>query len=134
MALAWLEILAAYVVLLAVARWVVLLPRKLGHLWSPSVPTLRRAHRPVPARRPVEVVAQDVRRLAVRYHHPQPGAAFAKVEGIRRAYDASLAEACACLGVEHLLMVLPPGPELDLERHRVEDSLWLAGMGLSEAA
>ena len=137
MALAWLEILTAYVVLLLVARLIVLLPRKLGHLWSPSLPALsllRRSHRPAPARRPLEVVAYDVRRLGERYHHPQPGTAFAKQEAIRRAYDEVLAEACDAVGVVHLLGVLTPGPELDLERSRVEDSPWLAGMRISETA
>ena len=135
---AWLQILTAYVLLLAVARWVVLLPRKLGHLWSPSLPappwSRSRTRRAVPDRRPVEHVALDVRRLGERYHRPPPGTAFAKQEGIRRAYDAVLAEACDALGVVHLLGVLSPGPELDRERSRVEDSLWLAGIRLSEAA
>lgn len=130
---AWLQILTAYVVLLAVARWVVLLPRKLGHLWSPSVPTLR-SRRRTPVRRPFEEVAQDVRRLGQRYRNPPPGTKFAKQDGIRRAYDAALADACDALGVVHLLRVLPAGPELDRERQRVEDSLWLAGMRISETA
>lgn len=131
---AWLQVLAAYVVLLAVARWVVLLPRKLGHLWSPSVPPLTVHRRRTPARRRFEDVAQDVRRLGDRYRNPPPGTAFAKQEGIRRAYDAALADACDALGVVHLLRVLRAGPELDRERQRVEDSLWLAGLRLSEAA
>jgi hypothetical protein len=39
-----------------------------------------------------------------------------------------LAEACLALGVDHLLGVLAPGPELDAERQRVE--LRLSGYGL----
>jgi hypothetical protein len=43
-------------------------------------------------------------------------------------------EACAALGVDHLLQVLPPGQELDVERVRVEGLLWLAGLRIDEAA
>jgi hypothetical protein len=82
------------------------------------------------AQRPIERVVEDVRRLGARYRHPPPGIAFVKLEGIRRAYDQALANACACLGIEHLLLVLPPGTELDHERNRVENSLWLAGLGI----
>ena len=46
------------------------------------------------------------------------------------AYDRVLVEACAALVVEHLLEVLPPGPELDVERQRVELVLAAAGLGL----
>ena len=83
---------------------------------------------PPPSRRPLEQVAQDLRRLGARYRYPPPGIAFVKLEGIRRAYDQALANACACLGIEHLLLVLPPGTELDRERSRVENALWLAGV------
>jgi hypothetical protein len=85
-----------------------------------------------PVGRPLEMVAQDARRLATRFHHPPPGASFAKLEGTRRAYEHVLAEACAALEVEHLLGVLPPGDELDVERVRVEGLLWLAGMRIDE--
>ena len=86
-----------------------------------------------PVGRPLEVIAQDARRLATRFHHPLPGTSFAKIEGARRAYEHVLAEACAALGREHLLGVLPPGDELDVERARVEGLLWLAGMRIDQA-
>jgi hypothetical protein len=87
-----------------------------------------------PMGRPLERIAQDVRRLATRFHHPPPGASFAKLEGARRAYDHVLAEACEALQVEHLLGVLPPGDELEVERVRVEGLLWLAGLRIDDTA
>jgi hypothetical protein len=45
-----------------------------------------------------------------------------------------LAEGCAQLGIEHLLDVLPPGEELDVERTRVEQRLELVGLDLRLAA
>ncbi len=87
-----------------------------------------------PQGRPLELIAGDVRRLGVRLHHPPPGTSFAKLEGARRAYEHVLVEACAALGVEHLLRVLPPGEDLDAERARVEGLLWLAGLRIDETA
>jgi hypothetical protein len=101
-------------------------------LRGPHGDLVRRRARAQPVGRPLEVVAQDVRRLAARFHHPPPGMSFAKLEGARRAYDQVLAEACAALEVEHLLGVLPPGDELDLERVRVEGLLWAAGLRIDE--
>jgi len=89
---------------------------------------------PQPPGRPLELIAHDARRLGNRYRHPPRGTSFAKLEASRRAYDHVLGEACRAMGVEHLLMVLPPGDELDVERARVEGLLWLAGMRIDEAA
>jgi hypothetical protein len=83
-----------------------------------------------PATRPVQELAVLARRLGRRVHHPPPGQRFVKCEAVRQAYDAVLAETCLALGVTHLLMVLPPGPELDAERARVEGALELAGFEL----
>ena len=52
----------------------------------------------------------------------------------RRAYDGVLAECCAALELTHLLGVLPPGPELDVERARVEGLLEDSGLTLPFAA
>jgi len=41
-----------------------------------------------------------------------------------------LGEACSALGYTQLLGVLPPGPELDHERERVEKLLSRAGLVL----
>jgi hypothetical protein len=97
-------------------------------LAGPDGRLMRRGARPHPVGRPLEDVAQDARRLAVRFNQPPPGTSFAKLEGARRAYDHVLTEACTALEIEHLLGVLPPGDALDLERVRVEGLLWLAGL------
>ena len=83
-----------------------------------------------PQTRPIEDLAVQARRLGRRFHEPPAGQRFAKAEGLRQAYDAVLTEACAALGVTHLLMVLPPGSDLDVERTRVEWALEVAGLEL----
>ena len=91
----------------------------------------RQRRRPQPpATRPFEELAVLARRLGRRYHYPPAGQRFVKCEAVRRAYDGVLAETCTALGVTHLLGVLPPGPELDAERSRVERALELAGFEL----
>jgi hypothetical protein len=80
--------------------------------------------------RPLEQIAVDARRLSAWYRSCPRGQSFAKYEAHRRAYDDVLAEACAALGIEHLLGVLEPSPELDLERSRVEGRLESAGLEL----
>ena len=89
---------------------------------------------PVPRGRPIEAIARDAWRIGVRFYQPGDGLRFVKIEGIRRAYDEVLAEACDALGVEHLLRVLPPGRERDIERHRVEWVLHQSGLDLPDAA
>lgn len=80
--------------------------------------------------RPLEQIARDARRLSVWYRTCPRGQSFAKYEAHRRAYDDVLAEACAALGIDHLLGVLEPGTELDGERSRVEGRLEAAGLEL----
>jgi hypothetical protein len=94
-----------------------------------------RPERPAPPRplgRPIELIARDVHRLGVGFRCVPAGMSFARFEGRRRAYDRVLIEACTALGIEHLLAVIPPGPELDRERHRVESLLVRAGMPLDD--
>jgi hypothetical protein len=93
-----------------------------------------RSRRPRATSRPIEVIARDVRRLHRRFRNPPRGIAFAKYEGLRRAYDKVLAEGCVALGLTHLLEVLPPGEELDAERDRVEGLLLEAGLQIDLAA
>ncbi len=83
-----------------------------------------------PRGRPIEQLARDARRLGLSYRSHPRGISFVKYEAHRRAYDDVLAESCQALGVPHLLGVLPPGPELDLERARVEGRLELWGLDL----
>jgi hypothetical protein len=70
------------------------------------------------ARRPIEQVGADLRRLNASFHRDDMR--FAKYEGCRQAYDGVLAEAADMAGLAHLMEVLPPGLELDRERQRIE--------------
>lgn len=89
---------------------------------------------PEPLGRPLELIVADARRLAPRAQHPPRGTSRAKIIAVSYAYDHVLAEACAALGIEHLLGVLEPGEELDAERRRVEGLLWLAGLRIDDPA
>jgi len=89
---------------------------------------------PLPGGRPIELIAHDAQRLGPRFRNLPARVSFARFEAGRRAYDAVLAEACRALEVEHLLLVIPPGPELDAERCRVERLLARSGLRLDDAA
>ena len=88
---------------------------------------------PRPMGRPIEEIARDAHRLSRSMRYIPEVTSFARFEGRRKAYDWVLGEACNALGVEHLLAVVPPGPELDLERLRVEAVLDRAGLRLDDA-
>jgi hypothetical protein len=80
--------------------------------------------------RPIELIAHDVHRLRWRFRTlPERGVAYAKKVAVRRAYDGALVEACQVLEIVTLLGVLPDGPELDVERERVEGLLDAWGFG-----
>lgn len=83
--------------------------------------------------RPIEVIAQEARRLGTRFRNPPPGLSFARFEGLRRAYDDVLVEACRALELDNLLPVLVPGEERDAERLRVEWLLGQVGWRLEDA-
>lgn len=107
--------------------------------WTPWPLLVRLATRlaprrmaPVPCGRPIEQIAQHARRLWRRSHMPERGLSRAKQVAIREAYDDVLAEGCEALGFQHLLAVLTPGDELDVERERVEDLLEHAGLRLRQ--
>ena len=93
-----------------------------------------RRYIPEPDGRPIEAIAADLHRLGRRFHTLDPHTSFAKVEAVRGAYDRTLAECCTALGITHLLAVLPAGPELDVERERVEDQLAGCGVRFPHAA
>src|SRR3954471_212651 len=130
----WVGILLLYGLVIAETRWLCLRLHRVVPGITLRLRTTFRTGRETPPGRPIELIADDLRRLADRRRTAGRGVAFAKLEGLRRAYDQVLGEACACLGIEHLLAVLPLGPELDLERSRVEDALAVAGLRTSEAA
>lgn len=89
---------------------------------------------PPPLGRPIELIARDARRLGTRFRNPPPGLSFARFEGLRRAYDDVLVEACRALELDNLLPVLVPGEERDVERVRVEYALGRVGWRLEDAA
>ncbi len=100
-------------------------PNPLVRVWS------RWRRRPeAPTTRPIEDIAVLARRLSRRFHEPPQGQRFVKAEGLRRAYDGVLAEACSQLAIVNLLGVLEAGSDLDRERARVEWALECAGMEL----
>jgi hypothetical protein len=118
---------------------IVLGRRRLAHLRGRAVRAVEvvsqlRPSTPPVLGRPIEEIARDANRLGHSFRCVPRGLSFARFEGCRRAYDLVLSEACRALDVDHLLGVLPPGPELDAERDRVETKLWLAGLRLDDAA
>lgn len=130
------DVIAITVVVVA-AVWVGLLTppaavRRAARPISQSLRHRRTATNAASVTRPLEQVAAHARRLHQRFHQaPVEGSSYAKLEAIRRAYDQVLAEGCDHLGIEHLLAVLPPGEELDVERSRVEARLEACGLVLS---
>jgi hypothetical protein len=108
-------------------------PRRVGRLVRSLTALVRRVERlrpepPRPVGRPIEQIACDVRRLSNSFRRVPDDASFVRFEGCCRAYDDVLVEACRAVEVEHLLRVLPPGPDLDRERRRVELVLWRVGL------
>ena len=112
--------------------WLELAPRSAGLLarlrnhWRPA----REPERP---RRPVEVIADDVRLRAARFHALDVHASRVRRAALASAYDLVLGECCDALGLAHLLTVLD-GEELDRERRRVELLLHSYGLPVAEAA
>jgi len=96
--------------------------RKVG----PRKPPLRPEHRPI------ELIAEHARRLWRQSQLPERGRSRAKQIAIWHAYDHVLGEGCEALGFTHLLAILPPGAELDIERERIEDLLESAGLQLRQ--
>jgi hypothetical protein len=119
-------LLAATIALSALAYAVGMLVGWLGSRSSRDIPD--------PDGRPIEAIAADLHRLGRRFHTLDPRTSFAKVEAVRGAYDRALAECCTALGITHLLAVLPVGPELDVERERVEEQLAGCGVRFPHAA
>lgn len=116
-----------------VLGWPLLPWRRLGVAVRPLLQRLRlrRAPAAAPLGRPIEEIAADARRLSIAYRCTPRGTSFVKYEAHRRAYDDVLMEGCRALGLTTLLGVLPPGPELDAERQRIEGRLELFGLDLN---
>jgi hypothetical protein len=90
----------------------------------------RSARNPVPDRRPLQVVAADVRRLARSLALVPAGSPMARRRALAAAYDDVLIEAADLLEVPHELRTTPDGPARDLERLRLLAALEGAGLAV----
>jgi hypothetical protein len=90
----------------------------------------RRRRHPEPARRPLQVVAADVRRLARQISLVPAGAPMARRRALAAAYDDVLIEAALLLEVPHELRETPEGPARDVERLRLIAALEGAGLAV----
>lgn len=90
----------------------------------------RSARNPAPDRRPLQVVAADVRRLARSLSLVPTGAPMARRRALVAAYDDVLVEAAVLLEVPHDLRTTPDGPARDAERLRLVAQLEAAGLAV----
>ncbi|MFP5370437.1 MAG: hypothetical protein ACLGI3_06775 [Actinomycetes bacterium] len=99
---------------------------------APGRPPRRRPRRPAaapaPGRRPLQVVAADVRRLSGQLSVVPAGAPLVRWQALWTAFDEVLVEAAEQLDVPHELACTPPGLARDLERLRVLAALEAAGL------
>ena len=87
---------------------------------------------PVPAGRPLEQVAADLRRLGRQLASVPAGAPMARRRGLQAAYDDVLTEAARLLEVPHALDTVPPGRPRDVERLRLQAALADAGLAVPD--
>jgi hypothetical protein len=95
-----------------------------------TVQRRRRARHPTPERRPLQVVAADVRRLARSITLVPSGAPMARRRALAAAYDDVLVEAATLLEIPHELRTTPEGPPRDAERLRLVAALEAAGLAV----
>ena len=88
------------------------------------------ARRPVPVRRPLQVVAADVRRLGRQITLVPAGAPMARRRALAAAYDDVLVEASVLLDVPNDLRTSPLGPARDVARLRLLADLEEAGLAV----
>jgi hypothetical protein len=93
---------------------------------------LRRRPRPAPepSRRPIQVVAADLRRLSRQLSLVPAGASLVRWRALWAAYDDVLMEAAEQLDVLHELRDAPLGPSRDIERIRLLAALEGAGLAV----
>jgi hypothetical protein len=85
---------------------------------------------PEPVRRPIQVVAADLRRLSRQLSLVPAGAPLVRWKALWAAYDDVLIEAAAQLGVPHDLPGTPEGFARDFERLRLLSALERAGLAV----
>jgi hypothetical protein len=99
--------------------------------WARRLRERRRAARnPDPGRRPLQVVAADVRRLGRSLTVVPAGAPMVRRRALAAAYDDVLAEAALLLEVPHDLSTTREGPARDVERLRLLAALEAAGLAV----
>jgi len=81
-------------------------------------------------RRPIQVVAADIRRLARQLSLVPSGAPMARRRALAAAYDDVLIEAAELLEIPHELRTTPDGPARDVERFRLLAGLEGAGLAV----
>jgi hypothetical protein len=90
----------------------------------------RSAAHPAYGRRPLQVVAADVRRLARSLTLVPAGAPMARRRALAAAYDDVLIEAADLLEVPHELRTTADGAARDVERLRLLAALEVAGLAV----
>ncbi len=90
----------------------------------------RHARQRETSRRPIQVGAADVRRLARQLSLVPAGAPMARRRALAAAYDDVLVEAADLLDIEHELRTTPDGPARDSERFRLLADLEGAGLAV----
>jgi hypothetical protein len=83
-----------------------------------------------PGRRPLQVVAADVRRLGRQIALVPAGAPMARRRALAAAYEDVLIEAALLLDVPNDLRTAPPGPVRDAARLRLLADLQEAGLAV----
>jgi hypothetical protein len=127
MATSLLQIGGTVAVVAALIAWTGPVVRWIARRWRRR----RAAADPEPWRRPLQVVAADVRRLARSLTLVPAGAPMVRRRALIAAYDDVLVEAAALLDVPHELRTTPEGPARDVERLRLLATLEGAGLAVS---
>ena len=107
-------------------------------MFGPRGPGWRRSRRPgtgpapAPERRPLQVVAADLRRLSRQLAVVPAGAPLVRWQALWTAFDDVLVEAAEELDVPHALPSAPTGLGRDLERLRLLAALEAAGLAVRD--
>ena len=105
-------------------------------VWGPPTAGRRRrpgrAPSPAPGRRPLQVVAADLRRLSRQLATVPAGAPLLRWQALWTAFDDVLEEAAEQLQVPHELATTPAGLARDLERLRLLAALEAAGLAVHD--
>ncbi len=99
-----------------------------GRTWRRRRARAQRA--PEPLRRPIQVVAADLRRLSRQLSLVPAGAPLVRWQALWAAYDDVLVEAAVQLEVPHDLPGMPQGMTRDVERLRLLAALEGAGLAV----